>query len=411
MFNLRQRFTWILLGILLFTIILGEEVQAQPVFPDIQGNWAEQSILDLTKEDVLNGYPDGTFQPDKLVTRAEFAKMISKTFKYDKGINNSFPDTSGNWAEPFINRVAAQKVMNAYSDGSFKPEGTLNRAQVATMMNRIIHLGSSKEKYNQDWPVSFLDVPANYWGYRYIEIANKLKVLPPSYKTRFQPDKLVTRAEAAWMVRALNQLEVVKGKIIRIDDNSGLLSLQTAGGDAKLSMITPETVILRNYVTSNIDALVNGDETTAIADPSGNVIFVKAFGEVTKNDLLSRLSSMTKGKLTNEQISALVSGDWDTVKNDLKGGLYNQMIEMGLTPAEAESIMVQDWSYLDTLSRDRLAQAISNYLGITLDFSQALLARDMEKIKEYGKIELATMALSKLLGNNNSGKSNVEEAY
>ncbi|MCL6589685.1 MAG: S-layer homology domain-containing protein [Firmicutes bacterium] len=411
MYILKQRFYWILLGILLFAFILGEEVQAQPVFPDIQGNWAEQSILDLAKKDVLNGYPDGTFKPDQPVTRAEFAKMVAKTFKYEQEISQSFPDTSGNWAEKYIKRVAAQKVMNAYSDGNFKPDGALNRAQVATMLNRIVRLGSSKEKYTQDWPVSFLDVPANHWGYRYIEIANKLEVLPASYKTRFQPDKPVTRGEAAWMINALNQLEIVKGKITHVDENSGLLNLQTAQGGVKLSLITPETIIYRNYTTANIDALVNGDEATTIADPSGNVKFLKAFGEVTKNDLLSRLSAMTKGKLTNEQISALVSGDWDTLKNDLKGGLYNRMIEMGLTPAEAESIMVQDWNYLDALSRDRLAQAISKQLGITIDFSQALLARDLKKIKEYGKIELATLALGKLLGNNNNDESNMEESY
>jgi hypothetical protein len=412
MLVLRKRFIWILFGILLFALILGEEAQAQPVFPDIKGNWAEQLILDLAKDEVLNGYPDGTFKPDNLVTRAEFAKMVSKTFKYETETSKPFPDTSGNWAKSYINRVAAQKVMNAYGDGNFKPEETLSRAQVVTMLNRIVRLGSSKDKYTQNWPVSFLDVPADHWGYRYIEIANKLGVLPASYQTRFQPDQPVTRAEAVSMIQALSQLEIVKGKITRIDGNSGLLTLQSAQGEAKLSMITPETIIYRNYTTSNIDALVNGDDTTTIADSSGNVKFLKAFGEVTKNDLLSRLSAMTKGKVTNEQISALASGDWDSLKNDLKGGVYNQMIAMGLTPAEAESIMVQDWNYLDTLSRDRLAEAISKQLGITTDFSQALLARDVQKIKEYGKIELATMALGKLLGNNNnSEESRVEESY
>ena len=86
------------------------------------------------------------------------------------------------------------------------------------------------------------------------------------------------------------------------------------------------------------------------------------------------------------------------MKDNLKGDLYNKMVAMGLTPAEAESIMVQDWNYLDTLSKDRLSQALSSRLGITQDFAQALLDRDLGKVKEYGKIELATAALSKLLG-------------
>ena len=73
--------------------------------------------------------------------------------------------------------------------------------------------------------------------------------------------------------------------------------------------------------------------------------------------------------------------------------------------AEAESLMVRDWNYLDTLSKERLSQAISSRLGITQDFAQALLDRDTGKMKEYGKIELATAALSKLLGASDSGQN------
>jgi hypothetical protein len=152
--------------------------------------------------------------------------------------------------------------------------------------------------------------------------------------------------------------------------------------------------------------LLSGDEVTAIALPSGNVKFFKAFGKVTKNDLLSRISSFTKGKLKPAQINSLLSGDWEAVKNDLKSELYDRMVTMGLTPEEAESIMVQDWDYLDTLSKDRLAQALSGYLGITQEFSQAILERDLDKIKEYGRVELATAALSRLLDSGLLAKNN-----
>ncbi|HHT06089.1 MAG TPA: hypothetical protein GXZ97_07480, partial [Hydrogenispora sp.] len=63
-----------------------------------------------------------------------------------------------------------------------------------------------------------------------------------------------------------------------------------------------------------------------------------------------------------------------------------------------ESILVQDWAYLDTISRDRLTSALSGYLGITKDLSGAILARDWERIKEFARIELTAMALGKILG-------------
>jgi hypothetical protein len=107
---------------------------------------------------------------------------------------------------------------------------------------------------------------------------------------------------------------------------------------------------------------------------------------------------MVKGRLTPEQISSILAGDWEQVKESIKGELYNQLLQVGLTPEEAESILVQDWAYLDTIGRDRLSAALSSYLGITKDLSRAILDRDFARIKEYAKIELAAIALEKLLG-------------
>ncbi len=402
MFIRKRRFQLVLLamvmtlGIALFSTV----ANAQTTLTDIQGNWAEKPIQKLIDQGVINGYPDETFKPDQPVNRAEFAKIVAKTFNYSETSDSKrmAPDIAGNWAESYINAVGAQKVMNVFGDGNFRPGENLNRAQLVAMLSRIVRLGTSKEKYSPEWPASFIDVPVKHWAFRYVEIANKLGVLPPKIQTQFQPDQPATRAEAAWMIQALSQIEITKGKITQVDTNSGLVNIQTADGEPKLAMLTPETVIMRNYVSSNIDALVNNDTGTIIALPSGTVKFFKAFGEVTKNDLLSRLSSMTRGKISTDQVQALVSGDWNAVTNDVKSGVYNKMVDMGLTPAEAESIMQQDWNYLDTLSRERLAGGISKYLGITQDFSQAILSRDVAKIKEYGKIELATAALSRLLG-------------
>jgi hypothetical protein len=116
---------------------------------------------------------------------------------------------------------------------------------------------------------------------------------------------------------------------------------------------------------------------------------------------------MMQGRLDRDQIAAIMAGDWDSAKGALKGNFYNRLVDMGLSPAEAESIMVQDWNYLDTLSRERLSQVLADYLGVSIDFGQALLARDMDKIKEYGKIELATAALGKLLGAQTNGNESV----
>ncbi|HEY8463479.1 MAG TPA: S-layer homology domain-containing protein [Bacillota bacterium] len=393
-----KRFPLQLTGLFALILTVASVAQANPEISDIQNHWAEKPIRTLVAKGAIHGYPDGTFKPDQPITRAEFAKIIAKTFGYRASAKSSATDIAGHWAADYIGATSEQKVMNNYSDGTFRPESRLTRGQMVTMLSRVLHLGTAQEQYNEEWPTSFSDVPPNHSSYRYVEIAQKLGILPTNYQNQFYPDQAATRAEAAWSVQALSQISVTKGKITSVDPDTGLVNIQGNGNEPLLSLITAETVILRNNATAPMDSLLSGDEATAIAVPSGEVKFFKAYGKVTKNDLLSRISSYTKGNLKPEQISALLAGDWDTLKSDLQSGLYDKMVAMGLTPAEAETILVQDWAYLDTLSKDRLAEALSGYLGITQEFSQAILARDLEKVKEYGKIELATVALSRLLG-------------
>jgi hypothetical protein len=385
----------------IFTLLLAVNppVLAQTALSDLPDNhWAQKPIQALRDKAVIQGYPDGTFKPDQPITRAEFATLITKTFGYRPGAPTGIKDITGHWALPAIKAVAAEKVMNPFSDGSFRPENRLNRGQLATMAARVLHLGVKEEQFSDSLPASFTDVPASHWAYRAIEIADKLELLPQSYQTNYRPEQAVTRAEAAWVVQALSRVAVSKGKISSVDPDTGLVNIQGANRRPLLSLLTPETILLRNNVIAPVESLLAGDEVTAVALPSGDVKFFKAFGKVTKNDLLSRLSSFTKGNLKPAQINSLLSGDWEAVKDDLKSELYDRMVALGLTPSEAESIMVQDWNYLDTLSKERLAQAISGYLGITQEFSQAILDRDLAKIKEYGRVELATAALSRLLG-------------
>lgn len=394
------RIPWPLTTLLTLLLAVNSPVLAQTALSDLPSNyWAQKPIHALRDKTVIQGYPDGTFKPEQPITRAEFATMITKTFGYRPDTPPVMNDIVGHWATRAIKAATTAKVMNPFSDGSFRPENHLNRGQLATMTARVLHLGIKKEEQFSDaLPTSFTDVPASHGAYRAIEIANRLELLPQNYQTNYRPEQAVTRAEAAWVIQALSQITVSKGKISSVDPDTGLVNIQGANRQPLLSLLTPETILLRNNVIAPLESLLSGDEVTAFALPSGDVKFFKAFGKVTKNDLLSRLSSFTKGHLKPAQINSLLSGDWEAVKNDLKSELYDRLITLGLTPSEAESIMVQDWNYLDTLSKERLAQAISGYLGITPEFSQAILERDLAKIKEYGRVELATAALSRLLG-------------
>ena len=97
-----------------------------------------KQITFLSYKGYMQGYPDGTFQPDGLLTRAEFAEVIVRSQRLARNENAlRAPDIDGHWAKGAINAMMGKDYMTGYPDGEFKPENTITRAEVAATMNRI----------------------------------------------------------------------------------------------------------------------------------------------------------------------------------------------------------------------------------------------------------------------------------
>ncbi|HHW11653.1 MAG TPA: S-layer homology domain-containing protein [Firmicutes bacterium] len=397
MFSLRHRLILSLLLLLTF-LLVSPVVQAVPA--DVAGHWVEDSVKNLIAQGILHGYPDGTFRPDQSITRAELAKTLAVAYGLNAaGGQGQFPDAKGHWAENYIAALAEAKIITGYPDGSFKPEAPVTRAEMVVMLTRLLKLGTEEEHYTVEFIPTFSDVAADYWAFYQIEMAAKLGLLPRYYGPDFNPSRLTSRADTAWMLQQLLNLKTVRGQVIgQPEAGTNLITVRPEGdGEIEIAVIPPEAVVFRNNITTTVDTLTKDDQITIYYNRNDEPTVVKAFGEVNKSDLLSRISALVKGRLTTEQIAAILAGNWDKVKEGIKGELYDQLLKIGLTAEEAEAILVQDWSYLDSVSRDRLASALSGYLGITKDLSGAILARDWERIKEFARIELTAMALEKIL--------------
>ena len=81
--------------------------------------------------------------------------------------------------------------------------------------------------------------------------------------------------------------------------------------EIEIAVIPPEAVVLRNNITTTVDTLTKDDQITIYYNRNHEPAVVKAFGEVNKSDLLSRLSALVKGRLTTEQIASILAGNWD----------------------------------------------------------------------------------------------------
>jgi hypothetical protein len=108
-----------------------------PPFSDIEGHWAEAYIEELYDQGITGGYPDGTYRPENLVTRAEMAVFLLNAMGVSPpAIDNSTPfsDINGHWAEIFIEELFDQGITGGYPDGTYRPENRVTRAEMAVFL-------------------------------------------------------------------------------------------------------------------------------------------------------------------------------------------------------------------------------------------------------------------------------------
>ena len=127
-------------------------------------DWFAQSVKYLSSIGIVQGYPEGDFRPDNPITRAEFASVISKYGRADSSLADKFADIEGHWAAAYINNVAAEGWINGYSDGSFRPDEYLTRAEIVTIINRILKRTAQLEDI-QNPEQLYTDIDESHWAY------------------------------------------------------------------------------------------------------------------------------------------------------------------------------------------------------------------------------------------------------
>jgi hypothetical protein len=111
---------------------------AQTSFSDVQGNWAQSCISELTQRGIISGYPDGSFRPNNPVTRAEFASMVGKAFPTAARVRTAtqFVDVpSSFWAYNAITFASQTGFLSGYPGGVFNPAQNIPRAQVLVSLS------------------------------------------------------------------------------------------------------------------------------------------------------------------------------------------------------------------------------------------------------------------------------------
>lgn len=143
-------------------------------FTDVKaGMWCNRAIATLTNMGIIKGYTDGTFRPNADITRAELATIIARFAKLDVN-TKTFSDINGHWAQKSIELAAGNGWINGYEDGTFRPNNNITRAETFAMINRV--LDRQTESVSDLLPTSEMNMWSdnlneNAWYYKDVQEA------------------------------------------------------------------------------------------------------------------------------------------------------------------------------------------------------------------------------------------------
>lgn len=167
-----------------------------PTTVTINSNVTFTALYAPVKNTYISGYPDGTFRPDASVTRAEIASMLarlSKDFDAKASYTGTATDVAANaWYASFVNFGMQKGIIRGHEDGTFRPDANITRGEFAAMLARYMGLTNGGSKQFSD--------TADHWASASIAALADAGIVTGYNDGSFQPNASLTRAEAVQMI-------------------------------------------------------------------------------------------------------------------------------------------------------------------------------------------------------------------
>lgn len=240
-------------------IQIGSEIVSTPTFPDVVEGPFREFIEFLEARNIISGYSDGTFRPDKLLNRAEGVTLLLKASDLeldDEIVVQTFYDVDEDYGLAiYIENAYAYSIVDGYEDGSFQAEQNLTRAQFIKV---FVEVFGAKLKTVPESFAKFSDVAHDDEYAPWIYSAYKDKITQGFEDGTFQPGELITRAQAAAMLGRFFQEDEIDTITSTIEELQVLSLINTTRGVYELDpykMDSEISVVARNHaddLTKNI---------------------------------------------------------------------------------------------------------------------------------------------------------------
>ncbi|QGQ99813.1 hypothetical protein EHS13_35590 [Paenibacillus psychroresistens] len=185
-------------GIIRAIVEKAQNTPSKP-FSDVPAkSWSAATIDLATRMGIVSGDTNSSFNPTKPTTRAEFATMFVNALGLTPSGTGSFSDAKGHWAEDAIQALKSNGIISGYGDGSFKPNQTISRAEIVTMISKVMTIKASTSGKQ------FSDVKGN-WAQNAINAAADAGIISGTGNGKFDPNANATKEQSVAMIlRMLN---------------------------------------------------------------------------------------------------------------------------------------------------------------------------------------------------------------
>lgn len=153
--------------------------KSSPDYKDMKSDtaWYNKYVNAVTRNGLMEGYPDGTFAPEEEITRGEFAEMI-KSLEKNASKTTPFTDVDKHWALDAIEKAYGEGSIDGYPDKTFRPDEPITRAETAKILNHLFHhMVRSRGLEEMDGKLNkYVDLKSKHWAYyEIIEASNSHK--------------------------------------------------------------------------------------------------------------------------------------------------------------------------------------------------------------------------------------------
>lgn len=376
-----------ILFFLFFLLLVNLNYTFASNFKDIDNNTQLSDAIDLLNGyNIINGYPNDNFQPENFVTRAEMAKMLTIVlgyYEYTQNMHSNFNDTSGHWAENYVELANALGIIKGTSENTYEPDKKISFAESYTMILRL--LGYTDNSLIGEWPSNYYKKAVDIGLFKNIDI-NK------TYATRENVAIMLYNALDINMVSVNN-----KNNIVSLE--KPLLSLlgKVSSSYIDMNYLKYESFDFSDFIFSTCNIYYDNQGTIRYVKREKSKIFYGSITGLLENDVafvsddygntraikLSNIPIVFNGSIGN--IQSLEGAD---VKIVYENDLWNSNIIGIIANKITDSKIVSKDDLYNTETKTLSKKFLPLKSNSEINFSKLYITGDVEYLNDIQKNDL-----------------------